>query len=171
MIGNKLRCFDENRLEDAFFLAEMASAYIRFDIRRLTDQNRAGIIWNKLYKERTSKQDYLYMEAYGRVNLDLEGGFPTLRSMCERAKRIGMPTYYPHYMMIPLPPADPQKKEIPLAPLEKVRVLDDAEMRLLYGISYQSMWAGKKPRDFASLPFCGELESKLNNLKRMNLMR
>ncbi|MBX7142989.1 MAG: hypothetical protein K1X79_00910 [Oligoflexia bacterium] len=92
------KCLEKEDYKDAAFLFAIAGAYARFDQLRVADESarQAATVLRMNYFDPFSKENK--MTLMGVLKQDL-GSPDGLAATCKEVRRIGIPNYYPRYMI------------------------------------------------------------------------
>lgn len=92
------KCVRENSYENATGLFLLAGGYLRFDVKRVADKtaHQARTVLIMQYSSSLSLQQKNKWNAYADK---FTPGSKELDGVCEAVKKIGIPTYYPTYMI------------------------------------------------------------------------
>lgn len=94
-----LECLAKDNYESAAELFALAGAYVRFDAERVSDktarQARTVLLMNTLANTSKEKKDKLNAAVSRAIDSQ-----DVLGRLCKQVERIGMPDYYPSYMIL-----------------------------------------------------------------------
>jgi hypothetical protein len=93
------QCIEQNKYDDATDLFAIAGAYSKFDAARVTDKS-AGQAKSALISETFSRVSEDKQNKFSQVQQLRMTTPETLKVICSGVKKIGMPNYYPEYMIL-----------------------------------------------------------------------